>query len=294
MTRSHRRARRRALPRVRRALGGAGLALADPARQRHRQSLGAADPLRHGARRPPCALYQVHFGLIPNLGLDALYLALAPLLSAQTVVRLALALAIILPALGAWALHRAWFEKPSPTIWLIPFLSYNVATTGGLLNFAIGIGLAFLALSVVARRGEPLGVRGYVALNLFGAALFFCHIIAWGVFALLFGLMRIATLRAPPREIARNVRLAQALPLALVLLRQSPPSTYSLGGSKLAIVFCAGRLDDGLGSSALALLVGLTALASCAGSSSRQERGLRSPASRSWLCSRRPRKAPPT
>ena len=49
---------------------------------------------------PLNALYRVRFGLIPNLGLDALYLALSPLLSAQSVVRLAWMLAIALPAWG--------------------------------------------------------------------------------------------------------------------------------------------------------------------------------------------------
>src|SRR6185437_3493505 len=68
--------------------------------------MAPGDPLR--------ALYRVHLGLIPNLGLDALYLALSPLLSAQTVVRLALALAIALPAFGAWRLHRRLFAWPSP------------------------------------------------------------------------------------------------------------------------------------------------------------------------------------
>ncbi len=212
------------------------------------------DPLR--------GLYHVHFGLIPNLGLDAVYLALSPLLSPETVVRLALALAIALPALGAWALHRALFAKPSPTIWLIPFLSYNVATTGGLLNFAVGMGLAFLGLAYVVRR-ERLGVRDYVGLNLFGAALFFCHIIAWGAFALMLGLMRVATLRAPVRVLGRRAGLAvatQALPLALALLRQAPPSTYSLGGSKLAMVFAPVASMTSTDLPALATLLGLTAL----------------------------------
>ncbi len=214
--------------------------------------MAADDPLR--------ALYRVQFGLIPNLGLDALYLALQPFASAQTVTRLALALAIALPALGAWALHRALFAKPSPTIWAIPFLSYNVATTGGLLNFSIGMGLAFLALAVIARRGERLGWREALALNLFGVALFFCHLIAWGAFALLFGLMRVA---CPPARLRRGAYLvaAQLAPLALVALRQAPPSTYSLGGTKLGILFAPVASMTGSDLTALTLLVAGAALA---------------------------------
>ncbi len=213
---------------------------------------------------PLNALYRVHFGLIPNLGLDALYLALSPLLSPQSVVRLAWALAIGLPAWGAWALHRALFEKPSPTIWLVPFLSYNIATTGGLLNFALGMGLALLGLSHVVRRGERLGVRDYIALNILGAALFFCHLIAWAAFALLLALTRIATLRAAPAELARRAAsalVAQALPLALVALREAPPSTYELGGSKMAMLFAPVASMTGSDLTALMLLIGVSALA---------------------------------
>ena len=213
---------------------------------------------------PLGALYHVHFGLIPNLGLDALYLVLQPFASAQMVARLALALAIALPALGAWALHRAMFEKPSPTIWAIPFLSYNVATTGGLLNFSIGRGLAFLALAVIVRRAERLGGREALALNLFGVALFFCHLIAWGAFALLFGLLRVGSAPARLRG-GLYVVAAQAAPLALVALRQAPPSTYSLGGTKLGVLFAPVASMTGSDMTALTLLVAGAALAVVAG-----------------------------
>ena len=214
------------------------------------------DPLR--------ALYRVHLGLIPNLGLDALYLALSPLFSAQTVVRLALALAIALPAFGAWRLHRLMFARPSPTIFVIPLLSYNLATTGGLLNFALGMGLAFVGLGFVLRLGERLRARDYALLNLFGAALFFCHLIAWGAFALLMGLTRVETLRAPPRRIAARAGgavLAQALPLALVFLRPSMPSTYELGGAKSAMLLAPVASSTASDLPMLLLLVGVAALA---------------------------------
>ncbi len=218
--------------------------------------MAPGDPLR--------GLYRVYFGLIPNLGLDALYLTLAPLLSAQSVVRLALVLAMALPAGGAWALHRRLFARPSPTIFLIPLLSYNLATSGGLLNFALGMGLDLIGLNFTLRLGERLRVRNYVLLNLFGAALFFCHLIAWGAFALLWGLLRVETLRAPPRRIAwraAEAALAQALPLALVLLRPSMPSTYELGGAKSAMLLAPVASATASDLPMLILLVGVVALA---------------------------------
>ena len=166
--------------------------------------------------------------------------------------------------MGAWALHRALFEKPSPTIWLIPFLSYNIATTGGLINYALGMGLALLALAYVVKRGEKLRAGDYVALNLIGAALFFCHLIAWAAFALLLALTRVKTLRAPPADIVRRAAsalLAQALPLALVALREAPPSTYELGGSKLAALLAPVASMTGADLAALGMLFGVSLLA---------------------------------
>ena len=208
---------------------------------------------------PLAALYRVHFGLIPNLGLDALYLALSPLLSPESVVRLAWVLAIALPAWGAFALHRALFDRASPTIWLVPFLSYNVVTTGGLINFALGMGLALLALAYVVRRGE-LRAREYFVLNVVGAALFFCHLIAWAAFALLLGLIRVKSLRGAPAALGQAL-LAQILPLTLVLAREAPPSTYELGGAKFTVVLAPVAAMTGSDLTALALLLGVTALA---------------------------------
>ncbi len=210
---------------------------------------------------PLAALYRLRFGLTPNLGLDALYLALSPLVSPQSAARLALALAIALPAGGAFALHRALFAKPSPTIWFVPFLSYNTVTTCGLLNFALGIGLAFFGLAAILRRGDRWRAADYAGLNLLGAALFFCHLIAWAAFALLLGLIRVQT---APRAIARRalgVLAAQALPLALVALREAPPSTYALGGSKMAVMFAPVATMTAADLSALMMLLALVGLA---------------------------------
>ncbi len=213
---------------------------------------------------PITGLYRVHFGLIPNLGVDALYLALCPFLSAQAVVRLALALSIALPALGAWAIHRVLFAKPSPTIWLVPFLSYNVATSVGLLNFAIGMGIAFLGVAYAASR-ETLRARDLIALNLLGVALFFCHLIALAAFMLILGLMLVAPLNAPVAVLARRAgvaALAFVVPLVLVALREADPSTYNLSDTaKVSLLYAPVASMTASDQAALYLLLAATALA---------------------------------
>jgi hypothetical protein len=188
--------------------------------------------LYHQASGDPIAgLYRIHFGLIPNLGVDLMYLALSPLLTPLAVIKLAWALSIILPALGAFAIHRAVFDKPSPTIWIVPFLSYNVATTVGLINFCLGAGLAMLAVAYALKRREGLRARDVLMLNAFGAALFFFHLIALAMYGVLLAGVLALPLRAPPRQLLRRAVLAAlsvAVPAALVLLREHSPSAYNL------------------------------------------------------------------
>jgi hypothetical protein len=220
------------------------------------------DPLR--------ALYKIAFGLIPNLGIDALYLMLSPLLSAQSVARLALALSIVLPAWGAWRLHRALFEKPSPTIWFAPLIGYNLVTYVGLVNYALGMGLALLALAFAAQCGERLRLRDYALLNLIGVGLFFCHLIALAGFGLLFVLMRMgsAPMAGKPsdglQDMAwRAVRAAPALalPLALTALRTTTPVTYALNGTKLLTLLAPVLTMTDADEAALVVLLGLVAFA---------------------------------
>lgn len=75
-----------------------------------------ADLVNHWARLtvlampvsdPLNAFYRVEWGVIPNLGIDLIYMLLASLLSVETIVRLAFILSFWLPAIGIWLLHRA-------------------------------------------------------------------------------------------------------------------------------------------------------------------------------------------
>ena len=200
----------------------------------------ATDIVNHWARLtlysapddPVAGLYRLHFGLIPNLGIDALYLALAPLLSPQIVAQLALALAIVLPALGAWAIHRALYDKPSPTIWLVPFLSYNVATSAGLVNFSLGMGLAFLGLAYVLARRDRLGGGDAVGAQLDrrGAVLLPPH--------------RLGRLRAAAGADPRRVLAAAARPGATDRLRArraDRPAGAGRAARGAAFELCDGR-----------------------------------------------------
>jgi len=138
---------------------------------------------------PLAALYQARLALIPNLAIDLVYLALSPILSPESVIRLAWFAAFALPAWGVWRLSKALNGAPQPIVLIAPTLSYNLVTTLGLVNFALGMGLAFHALAwwlTIDRR--RLAMR-LVLFNGVSVVLFFCHIAAYAAFCLAVGLI---------------------------------------------------------------------------------------------------------
>ena len=132
---------------------------------------------------PLAALYQARLALISNLAVDLVYLALSPVLSAESVIGLAWIAAFALPAWGAWRLNKALNGAPQPIIFVAPILSRTTSsTTLGLVNFALGMGLAIYAVAwwwTIDRR--RVWTR-FAVFNLLSAALFFCHLAAYAVF----------------------------------------------------------------------------------------------------------------
>jgi hypothetical protein len=188
---------------------------------------------------PLAALYQFHFALIPDLAIDLANLALSALLSPQMVATLAWAASIGLPAWGAWRVSKALNGASQPAILFTPVLSYNLVVTLGLVNFAIGMGLALHAfafwLTIDRRR---LAFR-LALFNAISAGLFFCHLAAYASLVLLVALYELAPSQPgePWRAWAKRNLVAPAHFLAgLALLAFAAPIDARTGGpgSKLA------------------------------------------------------------
>ena len=187
---------------------------------------------------PLAALYQVKLAPIPDLAIDLAGFALAPILTPYGVIALAWAAAIALPAWGAWLVGKAVHGAPQPAVLFVPALAYNLVVTLGLLNFAIGMGLALIAFAASLTIDRRRIWFRLALFNLVSAALFFCHVAAFLAFALL-----IVFFESPRRggESARAVigRVSLAFGCLLagaVLVVFAPPidSRLSGPGSKLA------------------------------------------------------------
>jgi hypothetical protein len=198
---------------------------------------------------PLAALYQARLTLIPNLAIDLAYLALSPVLSPESVIRLAWVASFALPAWGVWRLNKALNGAPQPIVLIAPALSYNLVTTLGLVNFAIGVGLAFHALAwwlTIDRR--RLGTR-LVLFNGVSVVLFFCHIAAYAAFCVMVGLAE----ATPQPDESRRAWLERVWPTPLflaagaVLWLFAAPFETRFGGPGMKIAsLAAPMVENGL------------------------------------------------
>lgn len=147
----------------------------------------SADYLNHLARlyilgsspdAPIRQFYEIHWGLIPNLGVDLLWVALRYVASPETVMKAALIGATVALGLSVWFLHRSLFRHTQPTILLCAACLVNLPSTAGMVNFEIGLPLVFLGLGCWIRMGDTATGRSLLLLNALGFAAYFAHIAA--------------------------------------------------------------------------------------------------------------------
>lgn len=129
--------------------------------------------------------YAAHWAIIPNLALDLVAPALIHLLPVHVVGRLAIAAAVLLPALGTIAYNTAlggrWWALG------VGLIAYNICLLYGFLNFEISIGIALLLAGAWLRWRETRPLSA-VALAMIGApVLFACHLMGLVFFAALIG-----------------------------------------------------------------------------------------------------------
>ncbi|EJZ18124.1 hypothetical protein NE852_14325 [Rhizobium sp. Pop5] len=179
-----------------------------------------------------------------NVGIDLLATWLGPFIGADGLARASLFLAIVLPPLGAIALHRALFGGRH--YWQIAMLSLGWCATmvGGFINFQIGLGMAlfFACADLRLQRGNPAMLFAWRLAA--GLLLTVMHIFSLGFYmAIVCGLefsWRIDILRSRAGITSLAGRLALAIgacvlpPLALYLRTTALPSD---GGSGLGLVW---------------------------------------------------------
>lgn len=174
------------------------------------------------------AMYRYNLGLIPNLAADLINWPLCGVMGPAAVLKATIAASLALVYFSGWQIQRKLFGEANAFLLLLPAFAMNIVTSMGYINFLAGAAVACLmvALLVGGRRnfGELIAIG-----NAGGLILFFCHIFALVLGAVLFlGFM----LRDAPRNargfVAAGLKTAAmfALPLMLIPLVPSASEAF--------------------------------------------------------------------
>ena len=161
---------------------------------------------------------------IPNLAMDAIVPPLLRVVPLADAGKAFVLLTFLLLAGGPALLHRALAGRWSAFPCLAFLFLYSRLLLWGLLNFLFGLGLALCALAgmaVLTRRGAALRIAaGSVA----AVAIYFAHLMAFGIYALMLLGIETQTLLRAPGESTRRLAVAAlplAVPLAIALLSRT-------------------------------------------------------------------------
>lgn len=169
--------------------------------------------------------YSIDWAVIPNLMMDLLVPLIDRITSVYAAGEIYTIACFALIAFGTLLLNRALFGAWSATALLAFPLLYNGIFLIGVMNYIFGIGLALVALASWAMLREWRG--RYLVSTLFAVGLFFCHLVALGIYGigiLAFEIARLMETRGQPLGPRLLAFCAAGLPflIAPVLLWLSP------------------------------------------------------------------------
>ena len=171
--------------------------------------------------------YEVHWNFLPNLGMDMVVPPLTRLMSLETAGKVFIGLTFALLVGGVMALHAALHRRWSPWPLLAFFFLYNSVFLWGFLNYLFGLGLAFFSCAIWVMLRERSAI---LVVGLFSAivtVLFFAHLFACGVFALVvlpyeFAQWWIRPSKSPSSLFPLGLKTFPIVVVPLVLLLLSP------------------------------------------------------------------------
>lgn len=137
--------------------------------------------------------YEIRWSPLPNLAMDAVVPVLARILPLDLAGRGFVALALALMAAGVVLLHRAagrsWSYWPLAGFLLL----YNRILLWGFVNYLAGLGVALIGLALWLSLADRPG-RRFWAVGVAALIAYFCHLVAFGLLALMIGGVELASL----------------------------------------------------------------------------------------------------
>lgn len=130
--------------------------------------------------------YSYHWAAIGNLGVDLLVMGLGPLLGLESAVKLiVLSIPVMTVAGFLWVAREVHGRVPPTAFFAVPF-AYGFPFLFGFVNFALSMGLAFLAFGLWLRLGrlDRTKLRAWLFVPI-SLIVFFTHAYGWGALGLL-------------------------------------------------------------------------------------------------------------
>ncbi|GGF23031.1 hypothetical protein GCM10011611_31410 [Aliidongia dinghuensis] len=130
--------------------------------------------------------YEIRWSLLPNLAMDAVVPLLARVMPLDLAGRCFVGLALALMAAGAVLVDRA--VRRSWSLWPLAafLLLYNRILLWGFVNYLAGLGVALIGLALWIGLADRPG-RRLRAVAVAALAAYFCHVVAFGLLALMIG-----------------------------------------------------------------------------------------------------------
>jgi hypothetical protein len=129
-------------------------------------------------------IYQIDWALLPNLAMDIVVPFLSKMMPLNAAGKVFLSAIVLMWIVGPLLLHRALFGRVGFWPLLAGFFAYNWCLAIGLLNFVFGAGLSFFLLAAWAYCKDWPPVRRWLLFTVLATVLFFCHLVALGIYAL--------------------------------------------------------------------------------------------------------------
>jgi hypothetical protein len=128
--------------------------------------------------------YEIHWSILPNLSMDLVVPPLTRFMSLETAGQVFIGLTFALLAGGVMALHAALHRRRSPWPLLVFFFLYNSVFLWGFLNYLFGLGLALLVCALWMTLRDHSAALVVPLFSLAATVLFFAHLFAFGIFAM--------------------------------------------------------------------------------------------------------------
>jgi hypothetical protein len=174
------------------------------------------------------AMYRYNFGIIPNLAADLINWPLCGVMGPIAVLKAVITGSLALVYFSGWLIQRKLFGQANAFLLLLPAFAMNIVTSMGYINFLVGAAIACLMVALFVGRERRFGELLTIG-NACGLILFFCHIFALALGAVLFlGFM----LRDAPRNargvLAAGMTTAAMFALPLILVPLVPSASEAL------------------------------------------------------------------